>query len=1362
MKRFILGALILLNFYPLLDAQTNQPNPIKKITTADGLSCNFIYSIIQDRKGLIWISTEEGLNVYNGKYFTQYSVNRGRRSLSHNRAQTLLLAPDGNIWTGTSDGLNIYDYRTDSIIQVKTTTAPLRLVYNDITYLAPSQTKRITWIGTYGNGINYFDWKSQTFHVFHLPALPGIPQPLYVMSLLEDDTRRLWIGTNHTGLYRYDLDSKELVYFRLPENSQFIRSLYQDSFRRIWIGTSKGLYLYNETTGKLELVTNPNGLGNTSIGVIKEDSNGKIWIGTELFLMNFSVRSFSMKEPFPYQMIKQGDMDSKLNCPSINALYADKDNNIWVGTAWGGVNMLKGAPQKFRLFKHEQELKSSLPSSSIMALCPDREKFLYVSTMGSSDNRLCKIDINDGRCYPVFASHPFSTYICQTLLLDSKKNLWAGTYNKGLYKINLNGSGYKQFQCRENDPNSILSDDIRCLYEGKDHQIWVGTSNGLVRIDPVSSAVTRVDLNKTKNNIRCIKEGPGAVLWIGTYGYGLITYHMKTHICNSHPLNLSSRVICDLMFHQQTLWIATQGDGLFSYNLTDRHLQHYTESNGLSCNYVKSLAIDKTGKIWMGTSKGISSLIPASGEIENYNAEDGVQGREFYEKAVSVLPNGLFAFGGFGGLNVFNPLHVKKISQCPRVLFTKLMVFNEEIAPDGNERKSPLGENILLADHLVLRHNQSVFTIEFIGINYNTPQKIQYAYTLEGVDHRWYQLGNQNNITFRNLQPGKYLLKVKASSPDGVWSNQNIASIQITIKPPFWRTIWAYLIYLILGGSLLYFIWSFLTIRVHTANCLKIERARREKEEELHQEKIQFFTNVSHEFRTPLTLILTPLEQMSEEETDPVKKKHLNLMLRNARRLLGMVNLLLDFRKTERGLMRIEVKQHDLILLLKEILLTFDELRNRKHIELAFQHQAEVITGWVDAEFINKILFNLLSNSFKFTPDGGKITVGVTEITRATVKWVEITVTDNGIGILPKDLTYIFDRFYQGKNYSHEKMLQGSGIGLHLTKSLVDLHHGSIEVESIPAKRTCFHVAIPIEKAAYQSWEINGDMEDGLVYDDYNIPDPYKFQQNVIVASEERTNAKKRILVVEDNSDIRAYLHSILDMDYIMDEAVNGLDGLDKVSKNDYDLVISDIMMPEMNGIEMCKRLKNSIETDYIPIILLTARTTIENRIEGLSIGADSYIPKPFHPQHLIIRVAKLIELRERLKERYSRKIVLGEQEQVPGHELSIEERFLHKTIDIILTKMIESTFNGDVLASELNISRMGLHRKIKALTGQSTGEFIRTVRLKRACELLQNPEKNISEVCYEVGFNSPSYFSTCFTEMYKMTPSEYKTAKTK
>jgi len=1340
-----------------LSSQKIESNQINKFSTEQGLSSNLIYNILQDRKGFIWIASEEGLNKFDGKSFTHFSVNSGRYSLSHNHTQTLLLAPDGNIWAGTSDGLNIYDYKSDSIIKVRKNTSPLKLVYNDITFLTSGIDKNKTWIGTYGNGVNYFNWQEQKFHTLKLPKIKNIQSPLYVMSLLEDDNNRLWIGTQQNGLYRYDFNDKKLNYYVLPDNSQFIRTIYQDSFRRIWIGTSKGCYLYNETTNHLDLINYPSGLNNNSIGIIKEDHAGKIWIGTEQFLMNFSVRSFSLNAKFQFQEITQGESSSRLSCSSINSLYADQDNNIWVGTAWGGVNMLRGTPTKFRLYKHESDARSSLPNSPITAICPDQKGNLFIGTMGTEKIGVCEMNIQTELIKELDINKKFPGLIYLAIFLDSQNNMWFGTYNKGLIKLDKNGINYTQYMVNNQNPNSLPGNDVRCVYESKDHTIWVGTSTGLAKFNSDNKTITRINTFNNRPGIRCIKESRDGILWIGTYGAGVFTYTISNKKVNLKPTIFAPHVVTDILINGDNIWLTTQGEGLMVFNQRTKRGKKYTESNGLNSNYISSLALDKSGKIWISSNKGISKLNPMTKEIENFSTQDGIQGREFADRAVAKLPNGLLAFGGFIGLNIFDPMNVTKNDKCPPVIFTKLLVFNEVITPsDSKHKNSPLKENITLADKIELNYNQSVFTIEFVGVNYNANQKIHYAYFLDGSDKKWNQLGNLNSVTFRNLLPGEYTFKVKASSPDDVWSDTNIASIDIVIKPPFWKTYSAYFIYLILLASLLYFVWLFFTIRIQTANHLKIERAKREKDEELHQEKLQFFTNISHEFRTPLTLIIGPLEKMQLDETEEEKKAHLKLMLRNAKRLLGMVNQLLDFRKTERGQMKLKVQKHDLILVINEIMLSFDELRKLKNIKFEFIHDQDNLLVWFDTEFLNKSLMNLLSNAFKFTNNDGIISISVSvKKDLLNNKEVEITITDNGKGIQLYDIKNIFDRFYQGKEQSN--MQQGSGIGLHLVKNLIELHHGVIEVESIPNQKTVFKITIPIEKSAYLESEIMSDSEINTNPEKMeNIVDIDIIKTEKATVEKLKNHSKKRILIVEDNEDIRSYIHSILALDYTIEEAENGAVALEMISINDYDLIISDLMMPEMDGIEMCKRLKTSIETDHIPIIILTAKSEIENKIEGLKIGADSYITKPFHPEHLIVRVSKLIELRELLKERYSRKISLDDFNKNDTASSSPDEMFLQKTISIILEKLIETEFNGDSLAYELGISRMGLHRKLKALTGQSTGEFIRNIRLKKACEYLTLQGKNISEVCYDVGFNSPSYFTTCFTEAFKMTPSEY------
>lgn len=1357
-RMILISVFLLLTNLPVMSQKIGLPL-ISKLSTEEGLSNNAIYSILQDNKGFIWIATEQGLNKFDGKNLTNFAVGNGRYSLSHNRTQTMLLAPDGNIWAGTSDGLNIYDYKSDSIIKVKTDTKPLKLVYNDITVLANSADKTRIWMGTYGNGVNYFDWDKKESFALPLPKLSDAPEPLNVMSLLEDDNNRLWIGTQANGLYRYNLKERKPEYYELPENGRFVRVIYQDSFRRIWIGTSKGCYVYNETTNRLDAIAYPAGLISNSIGAIREDRNGKLWIGTEQFLMNFSVRAFSLNEEFTYQLIEHGESTSRLSCPSVNSVFADQENNIWIGTAWGGVNMLKGTPAKFWLIKHETELENSLPNSPLNAICADRAGNLLIATMGTGKVGLFTLNSASGEIREMPVNRKLPGYVYESVLLDSDQNLWIGTYNRGLIMTTPGSSDFKQFVSDPSNPNSIPGNDIRTIFKSEDHTVWIGTNSGLVRFDKNSNRFSRVKTTESGNiAIRAIKEDPNGMLWLGTYGDGVITYNPKNGEFNHYPLgNIFLHIIHDIFINNDVVWIATNGEGVLKFNTTTKESYFYNDQNGLSSNYTFSILCDQRGNAWVGHSKGISKINPNTNEIVNFNSGDGLQPREFSERAALTLPNGMMVFAGFGGLNIFDPMSVTKDDKCPPVVFTKLLVSNELVAPSENKQSpSPLKENITLTNKIELKHNQPVFSIEFIGVNYNANQKIQYAYLLEGSDEIWNQIGHQNNVTFRNLHSGEYTLKVKASSPDAVWSDENIASIMIVVHPPFWATGWAYLIYTVLLLILFYFIGLFITIRIKAANNLKIERARREKEEELHQEKLQFFTNISHELRTPLTLIIGPLETMHSEESNEEKKSNIKLMLHNAKRLLAMVNQLLDFRKAERGKMKLKVQYADIIVSLSEILISFEDVRKQKAIKVDVVHSEEKIMAWYDNEFINKSLINLLSNAFKFTPKNGTIIIAIKVSTDAIGnRMLSISITDNGKGISGKDLPYIFDRFYQGEEKSN--LQQGTGIGLHLVKNLIELHHGAIEVESTPTVQTTFRLTIPIEKSAYLKDEFLDGSElpekqnldvSGLV----NVP----FSEENPEHEKRNRDSRKKILIVEDNADIRNYIKSILGSNYSIEEAENGLVGWDLIHANEFDLVISDLMMPEMDGIEMCKRMKASVETDHIPIIMLTAKSDIENRIEGLSLGADSYITKPFHPKHLTVRVAKLLELRELLKERYSHKILLGELHKPDDISNSPEELFLQKVISITLEKMIEPEFNGDALAYELSISRMGLHRKIKALTGQSTGELIRNIRLKKACELLLVHDKNISEVCYDVGFNSPSYFTTCFTEAFKMTPSEY------
>ncbi len=1345
--------LVLIVIFSLnLFGQKNGSKLIRKYTTEQGLSSNYIYRLIQDNQGFIWIGTEEGLNKFDGKNFTLFSTKKGRYLMSNNRTQALLLAPDGNIWAGTSNGLNIYDYSSDSIIIVKDNTTPLKLIYNDITFMRMSPDNQKIWIGTYGNGVHFFDWNKKTFNRLILPVVKPLEATLNVMNILEDDNKRLWIGTQHNGIYRYNLSKKTIEHFNLNNNSEFIRIIFQDSFRRIWIGTSNGCYIYNETTNLFDLVTYPLGLSNTSISIINEDKDGNIWLGGEMLLVNFSVRSFSLKEKFPFQSYSEGESNSKLNSFSLSSLLFDRDNNVWIGTVWGGLNMMQGTTPKFKLFKHQAEEINTLPKSPVISVCKYKQDELLIGTNGMG---LYKMNMNSNDFVKFNINNKVSQYIFQAILVDSQGDTWLGTYKNGILKLNNKGQYERGYIYNELDVFSLPSNDVRCLFESKKNELWIGTSNGLVKLNIKSGKIEeRINLSK-RIDIRSITEDNENVLWIGTYGAGVITYNPANKSVNNNPIPNNPLIVSDILINGDSIWIGSQGMGLIFFDKKLKNRISYVENDGLSSNYIRSLMRDKEGSIWLGTSKGISKLNLLTKEVLNFNSQDGVQSFEFAERCATKLSDGRFILGGLGGINVFNPLEVQKNDRCPKVIFTKLSVFGQVITPSNNKKlKSPLRSNITIADLIELKYNQSVFSIEFIGINYNATQKIQYAYFLEGSDKRWNYLGNQNVVTFRNLAPGNYVLRVKASSPDGVWNDENYSKLSIIVEPPIWKTWWAYLIYFILFVSALYFTWQLLTLRIRTTNTLKIERAKREKDEELHQEKLQFFTNISHEFRTPLTLLIGPLEKLQMQEVDEKKNKQINLMLRNAKRLLLMVNQLLDFRKAEKGQMSLKVQYLDIVAFIREIIMSYEEIKVKKNIQLEFVFEESIMMTWFDAEFIDKSLFNLLSNAFKFTPDFGSININIcSEKDTNGKKLIEIAVADNGIGIREEDIDNIFERFYQGKVKSG--MQVGSGIGLHLTRNLVELHHGSIRVKSIPNLKTVFTISIPSDESGYNANELSE--ERSILNQQLNPETLFNTIDPKNRFSENESNEKLyKILLVEDNQDIRSYIIDILREKYFVDQAENGVIGLKLVSENEYALIITDLMMPEMDGIEMCKQLKSSIETDHIPIIMLTAKDSIESRIEGINVGADSYISKPFHPEHLQVRVNKLIEQRELFKERFSKITTFGKLQKHLIVSKSLDDQFLKKAIELTINKMVDTDFNGDALANDLFISRMGLHRKIKALTGQSTGEFIRNIRLKKACELLVIPGKNISEVCYDVGFNSPSYFTSCFTESFKMTPSEY------
>lgn len=761
---------------------------------------------------------------------------------------------------------------------------------------------------------------------------------------------------------------------------------------------------------------------------------------------------------------------------------------------------------------------------------------------------------------------------------------------------------------------------------------------------------------------------------------------------------------------------------------------------------------DKSGNLWISTNRGISKFNYSKRNFENYDLNDGLQTGQYLPGSAFVSNDGEMFFGGTNGLNVFKPEQITKTSFEPRILFTNFLLFNQPVPIRSDKFKdSPLKQSISITKRIELRYNQSIFTFDFVALNFGYSEKTQYSYILEGAENYWNNVGNKHSATYRNLKPGKYLFRVKATNQDGTWSKKS-ADIEVIILPAPWQTWWAKVIYLLLFLAALYGILRLYTFRMRTFNRLRMERLERQKSEELNQSKLQFFTNISHEFRTPLTLIIGPLEKIIKEETNLQRKKQFNMMHRNANRLLRLVNQLMDLRKTERGQMHLRVQQIDLIEFINEVVFSFEELSLQKSIILKFEHTEPEIKAWFDPESLDKILFNLLSNAYKFTPNGGKITITLTISGKTeSQEMFELEVSDTGRGIAADELHKIFGRFYQASN-ADSNLQKGSGVGLHLTQTLIQLHHGTIRAESVIGQGSKFTICLPRNKSSYRKEEIseNTDYKASLAYP---LPSVEGEIADDIVAPRQQSGHKYSVLIVEDDYDIRQYISQELSDSYLISEANDGMEGMRKAAELQPNLIISDVMMPELDGIEMCKRLKSDINTSHIPIILLTAKSSIESRILGLENGADSYIPKPFNPQHLKVRVAKLIELREHLKQKFSKSINFEVKEIVAT---SPDEQFLQKAMKLIYENLSNPDYNGDMLSKDIGMSRANLYRKLKALLNQSSSEFIRNIRLKNAAQLLLQKKLTVSEICYEVGFSSPSYFTACFTNYFKLSPTEY------
>ena len=1304
----------------------------------------------------MWFGTASGLNRYDGYTFKVFRHRENdTSSLNDDFIVKIQEAPDNKFWIDTRAGQCLFDPVSEkAILNTTGYCKKLSLPAAFVTDIVKDK-QGCYWFAQTGYGVTRYNPVTHTVKQFKR-------QP-DIADMTADNAGNIWIIYTDGLLEGYNTATEQLIVsnaalFKRPEQLRY--RLFADAENDLWVYTDElpqGAFCYAVKNNHLihyHRDAPGNRLNNNLVTGIQQDNNGMIWITTDhggVNLLNKRTGGIGYLENKP-------EDTKSISQNSINSVYRDNTGIIWLGTYKKGINYYHANIIKFPVYRHLLSDAHSLPFDDVNRFVEDDKGNLWIGTNGGG---LIYYDRSTGN-YRTFKhsatdANSISNDVIVSLCIDHNKKLWIGSYYGG-----LDCYDGRQFIHYKNDPQnatSISDNSIWEIFEDAQQQLWIGTlRGGLNRFQPeIHGFYTYRKGNGSINSnyISALAEDQDGNLWVGTES-GISVLNKKTggftyYQHNSKDKNSlgNNNVTALLKDSRGNMWVATR-DGLNFFDKTTHAFRHFSRTDGLSDNNILTLLEDSNHFLWLGTANGLSCAwvqYETNGTVKvqfrNYDERDGLQGREFNENAALKTKQGQLIFGGANGFNIISPEAISHNIVVPEVVLTDLRVFDKSLQPGEviNDRVL-LQTAISEVKEITLKYHENIFSLEFAALNYSNPEKNQYAYKLEGFNNDWLTAdGTHRTVTYTNLDPGKYTFRVKASNGDGVWNEKGTALL-VTILPPFWRTVPAFIIYAILLGAILLAARRFIIQRAHFRFQLAQQKKEAERVHELDMLKLKFFTNVSHEFRTPLSLIMAPVEKMLNQSREPEQKKQYQLIYRNARRLLALVNQLLDFRKLEMRELRLYPSMGDIVSFVKEITCSFTDMAGAKHIHFNFTTSIESLQISFDPDKLERILFNLLSNAFKFTPEQGSIQVMIAR----EAQFVSIMVKDSGIGIPYEDQDKIFERFFQ-HDVPGSILNQGSGIGLAISKEFVRLHQGTISVASEPGKGTCFTVLLPVNS------EIN---EPVISQDELLLEQAMEEAPDV---TGKTTRKKPVVLIVDDNDDIRFYLKDNLRRNYTVYEAVNGAEGWEKTKQLQPDLIVSDVMMPVMDGMELCRTLKHDKQTSHIPVILLTARSAAEPRLEAFQAGANDYVTKPFSFEMLQSRIRNLLAQQEAMRKLFQKQV------EVNPSEISItsvDEQFIRQAIETVEQHISDPAFSVEDMGRALHMSRVALYKKLLALTGKSPLDFIKTIRLKRAAQLLEKSQFTISEIAYEVGFNNPKYFARTFKKEFGLLPSEYAAQKGK
>jgi signal transduction histidine kinase/ligand-binding sensor domain-containing protein/DNA-binding response OmpR family regulator len=1361
----VLQVIILLVFFASSNEVTSQINfnTLEFNVVKENIFQRPITTMVKDKFGFIWIGTDgAGLYRFNGLSYTYYSHDlTNQNSINSNSISSLFLDSSGKLWIGTDAGLSIYDDRQNSFIRIATRVGNLQSEdYTSVLCFAEYKGKLL--IGTY-DGIKEVDIKNASIKNY---GLSGIP----ILDLQYSTKGNLYIATNQGLKLEHYLKRGEIQDLSISNlnSAPHITKLHLDKRESLWIGTLRsGVFIADlkkvKTSFTKLAITESTTMAITS-------GMDHIFIGVENEgLVVLDLTGNIVKH---YQKDIQ-DVNS-ISSNSVWSILFDGENRLWLGYYENGLGFFDQHYKKFKSVLNE-DADRSIRANDIRAFAKTEDGNLWITQANNRidilDTQTKKVTNVYGRSDSIYKGLKEGIYL-EDVFADSKGNIWIATWGEGIYLLKKGSKTFINLTI-ENTAGALTTNKIHCFTEDAFGRVWIGSFlKGVLYIDPTTNQIKAPSSDSYKNSgisgidVRVIHHDSNGNIWIGTSS-GL--YHIEmsnkddfkviahgnaiSSKFGGHP---SSNRILDIYETQDgTVWCGTNGGGLYSYS-KDRQNFNRLDLENYDLTYVNAIHEPIKNELWLSSKQGILRVNRTTGNVNKFTTYDGLLENYLIDRAFIMDDNNTLYLGTKKGINYIAPQNIAYNPHLAKPYLKDVKLFNRKI--DKKDSANTIHWTTE-SNTITLRHNQNILTIDYEAIAFTRPEKNQYAYFLEGFEETWNYVDSKTSATYTNLASGEYTFKLKASNNDNKW-NDAAVRLQIKVLPPWWQTIWAYLIYILLFSLLVFSGMYLYKKRINEINTFKLEREGRKQKVELQKQKLQFFTNISHEFRTPLTLIINPIQELIDSKETTISKAtahKYHIINKNAERLSRLINELMDFRKLQSNKFRLQVDEFNLVENTKNILSFFNEESKRRAIRLELKHKKKNLNIWADKGILEKVLFNLLSNAFKVTPNEGKIQVRISEIDKKIlplvspeepIPVVELSIKDNGPGIDQKDYKKIFKRFYQVSELN--KSYYGStGIGLEMVKNFVELHKGVIEVESELGKGSVFKIILPYGRAYFKD-SLYQNSEDTLQKAPINKvlkskPEVYQIEDIL-----KKKEVKKKLLIAEDNVDLQDYLVSILEQDYEIILASDGQEGWLRTMEYRPDIIITDVIMPLMDGIAFSEKIKKDPALNHIPIVILTAKDLAEDRIKGREVGAEAYLVKPFNTKELKVVLEQLLLKNERLI-RQSTTIDLPET-KTEGTDFN--DKFIQSVVEYIQKNIENTSLNVEKLSAHLCLSRSQVYRKIKALTGLSPIEFIRRVRLEKSRTLFQNDKNlNVSEVAHKVGFLSASYFTVCYKKQFGELP---------